>query len=298
MTTVPAAPAGTRHDLTDDQWALLEPLLPAPSHRGRPRTWPLRGLVDGIFFRIHTGIPGRDAPERYGPWWRVYDLFRYFRRTGVWARAHTRLLTLAHRRGLLTWEVSVDSTTSRGHVHATGARADSHRRDPDEPADHGFGRSRGGWSTKIHLAVDSCGGVLSFLITAGQCGDAPQLVPVLEKVRVPTGGSGRPRTRPVRVLADKAYSSRAIRRYLRGRGIATTIAQPVDQVRHRVRRGSAGGRPPGFEQEVYARRNAVERSIGFLKHNRGCAVRFDKLAVQFAGSVLVGVIRHWLKRLT
>jgi transposase len=252
VTTVPAAPAGTRHNLTDAQWALLESLLPAPPHRGRPRRWPLRNLVDGIFFRVRTGIPCRDVPERYGPWWRIYDLFLRFRRTGVWAAVHTRLLTAAHRQEMLTWEVSVDSTTSRGHVHATGTRPDSHRRHPGEPTDHGFGWSRGGWSTKIHLAVDSGGGgVLSFPLTAGQSRDAPQLVPVLEQVRVPAGRPGRPRNRPVRVLADKAYSSRAIRRYLRGRGTPATIAQPVDQVRHRLRRG-----PP-----VAVPRGSIHRSL-------------------------------------
>ncbi|WP_420098154.1 transposase [Corynebacterium sp.] len=121
---------------------------------------------------------------------------------------------------------------------------------------------------------------------------------MLDRVRVPTPGPGRPCITPLRVLADKAYSSRRNRSYLRGRGIAATISQPADQVGHRLRRGSAGGRPPAFDPEVYARRNVVERCFGFLKHNRGCAMRFDKLAVQFYASVQVGCIRRWLKRLS
>lgn len=173
---------------------------------------------------------------------------------------HTRLLTYAQEQGQLSWEVSVDSTTSRGHVHAAGARKDSATRHPTEPADHGFGRSRGGWSTKIHVGIDAGCGVLSFLITPGQAGNGPHLVPVLDKIRVPSGRRGRPRRRPVRVLADKAYSSRANRRYLRPRGIRATISQPKDQISHRKRRGSAGGRPPAFDPVVYRRRNAVERA--------------------------------------
>src|SRR3954463_7391769 len=82
-----------------------------------------------------------------------------------------------------------------------------------EPADHGLGRSRGGLTTKIHLACEQGRGPMSVLITAGQRADCPQFVRVLARVRVPRPGPGRPRNRPDRVLADKAYSSRANRSY-------------------------------------------------------------------------------------
>ncbi|WP_435835478.1 transposase [Streptomyces avermitilis] len=77
-----------------------------------------------------------------------------------------------------------------------------------EPADHGLGRSRGGLTTKVHLAVEQGQKPLSVLITAGQRGDSPQFEPVLEAIRVPRLGAGRPRSRPDRVRADKAYDSR------------------------------------------------------------------------------------------
>lgn len=65
-----------RGDLTDDQWAVLEPLLPTGKKPARPPTWARRQLINGIRFRVRTGIPWRDAPAGYGPWARVYDLFR------------------------------------------------------------------------------------------------------------------------------------------------------------------------------------------------------------------------------
>ncbi len=92
-----------------------------------------------------------------------------------------------------------------------------------EPDDHGLGRSRGGLTTKLHLAVEQGQKPLSLLVTAGQRHDSPQFQPVLEGIRVPLIGPGRPRTKPDKVRADKAYGSRANRAYLRRRGVACTI---------------------------------------------------------------------------
>jgi transposase len=113
-------------------------------------------------------------------------------------------------------------------------------------------------------------------------------------IRVPRPGRGRPRTRPDSVIADRAYSSKAIRRLLRSRRIRCTIPQRSDQRSWRRRRGSYGGRPPAFDREAYKRRNLVERCIGRLKHYRGIATRFDKLAGHYrAGVVLVSAL-FWL----
>jgi transposase len=84
-------PAGARHDLTDEQWAILAPLLPVSSRRGRPRRWTLRQLIDGIRFRTRVGCPWRDVPERYGTWQSVYGLFRAWQLAGVWAAILTGL---------------------------------------------------------------------------------------------------------------------------------------------------------------------------------------------------------------
>ncbi|MEU9331454.1 transposase [Streptomyces canus] len=72
-----------RGDLTDEQWAALELLLPTGKKSGRPPRWTGRQLIDGIRFRVRTGIPWRDVPEKYGPWGRAYDLFRRWQRNGT-----------------------------------------------------------------------------------------------------------------------------------------------------------------------------------------------------------------------
>ena len=111
----------------------------------------------------------------------------------------------------------------------------------------------------MHLACEQGQKPLAVIVTAGQRGDAPQFTAVMEAIAVPRP-LGRPRTRPDRVLADRAYASRAIRSWLRRHGIAATIPEPADRVRNRARRGSAGGRPPAFSPERYKDRHAVEKS--------------------------------------
>lgn len=108
----------------------------------------------------------------------------------------------------------------------------------------GLGRSRGGLTSKIHLACDAVGRPLSFTVTGGNTNDCTQFTTVMEAIRVPRLGPGRPRVRPAQVLGDKGYSSRAIRAWLRRRGIRCTIPERADQVRNRARRGRRGGRPP------------------------------------------------------
>lgn len=112
----------------------------------------------------------------------------------------------------------------------------------------------------------------------------------MARIRIPRSGPGRPRTRPTTVLADRAYSSRAIRGHLRRRGIRAVIPQPADQIGHRLRRGRAGGRPPSFDAEKYKERNAVERCIARLKQWRGLVLRTDKLAIAYQAALHVASI--------
>ncbi len=138
-----------------------------------------------------------------------------------------------------------------------------------------LGRSRGGQTSKIHLAADRNCRPLAFVLTPGQAADSPQFVPVLGKIRV-RGPVGRPRTRPDAVAGDKAHSSRGNRAHLRKRRIKAVIPEKRDQAANRKRKGSAGGRPVGHDADLYKERNTVERAINRLKARRGIATRYDK----------------------
>jgi transposase len=138
-----------------------------------------------------------------------------------------------------------------------------------------LGRSRGGLTSKIHLAADTRCRPIARVTTAGHRHDSLAFAAVMSRIRICRRGRGRPRTRPGRVLADKAYSSRGIRSHLRRRRIRATIPEPADQRKNRLRRGRHGGRPPAFDPEKYKERNVVERAINKLKGHRAVATRYD-----------------------
>jgi transposase len=132
---------------------------------------------------------------------------------------------------------------------------------------------------------------LARVTSAGQRHDSLGFVPVLDRIRIARRGRGRPRTRPGRVLADKAYSSKAIRTYLRRRKVKAVIPEPADQVKNRLARGRRGGRPPAFDRQAYKLRNVVERAINKLRQNRAVATRYDKRDFVWRGTVDVASIR-------
>jgi transposase len=160
-----------------------------------------------------------------------------------------------------------------------------------------LGRSRGGQSSKVHLAADRKCRPLAFVLTAGQAADSPQFIPVLNRVRI-RGPIGRPRTRPDAVAADKAYSSRGNRAYLRKRHIKVVIPEKKDQVANRKKKGGRGGRPVSHDADVYKDRNTVERLINRLKAWRGIATRYDKTPESYIAGLHLRGAMIWIKDLT
>lgn len=133
------------------------------------------------------------------------------------------------------------------------------------------------------------------MITSGNINDTTMMTAVLEDIRVPRDGKGRPRIRPDRVLADKGYPSKANLAWLRDRGIAATIPERDDQIAHRRKKP---GRPIDFgdqQQERYKSRNVVERCFNKLKQWRGIAMRSDKLVRSYRAAVTLAATLIWIK---
>ena len=158
-----------------------------------------------------------------------------------------------------------------------------------------LGRSRGGFTTKIVLAGDSRARPVSRVTTAGHRHDSTAFAAVMDGIRICRTGRGRPRTTPGHLLGDKAFSNKSIRGQCRRRGITATIPEKTDQIRHRTKRGSRGGRPPGFDTERYKQRNTAERCINKLKGFRAVATRYDKRDFMYQATIDVASIRIWLK---
>ena len=148
---------------------------------------------------------------------------------------------------------------------------------------------------KIHLVTDGKGRPLGLVLTGGNAADTSLFTTVLGTITVSHGRPGRPRTRPDRVLADKAYTSAANRRFLSGRGVKVTIPERADQKAGRARRGSAGGRPRGFDAEAYKGRNVVERCFNKLKQWRAIATRFDKTARSYLAGLTLAAALLWAR---
>lgn len=148
-------------------------------------------------------------------------------------------------------------------------------------------------TTKLHALVDGNRRPLVLLLGAGQGGDSPMFQNLMEALKVRKAGPGATRTRPDRAMADKAYSSRAIREYLRERGIQCVIPEREDQKANRKRKGKAGGRPVTYDREAYKRRNVVECSFNALKQWRSLATRYDKLSLTYRSAIVLHAVWIW-----
>ncbi len=266
-----------RGDLSNEQWDNLKPLLPPQKpHTGKPNH-DHRQMINGILWILRTGAPWRDLPARYGKWGSVATRFYRWQKKGIWAEILQKLQALANRKGELDWTIHyVDGTVIRAHQHAAGGKKNGAEEEK-------LGRSRGGFSSKIHLRCEGTGKPLAFILSPGQRSESIFLEQIMEIGAVKGLGRGRPRIRPERLVGDKGYTGRRIRSYLRRRGIRLTIP----------RLSNESGHGP-FNREIYRKRNIVERCINRLKQFRRIATRYEKLAVNYGAMITIASILLWL----
>jgi len=218
-----------------------------------------RKTMEGILFRMRTGCPWRDIPRDFGQWSAIYRRFNLWSKKGILMRLFKRL----RHEPDLEWEF-IDGSLIKAHQHSTGAATQD---------DEGIGQSRGGQTTKIHLAVDSYGLPLEFDITGGEVHDskaAPELIDKLPKSDY--------------VIADKGYDSEAIREQIRDRH-----SIPVIPRKQNSRVGNAD-----IDWCLYKYRHLVENAFARLKHYRAVATRYDKLQRNYASTLALACCMIWL----
>lgn len=270
----------SRHNLTDLEWKSIRVFLPAERSSKPGRPWiPHRQVINGILYVLITGCSWRDLPEEFGKWNTVYHRLARWTREGLWDRIRRRLLHKLNQKRRINRQVwCIDGTVVRAHRAAAGARKDTEN--PEKPA---LGRSRGGYSTKIHVLTDATGILLSVTVTAGQKHEAPEFPNVMENADL----SLRPKKhRPTAVAGDKAYSTKAIRDWLKHFGIKDVIPKKSNQ-----------RRSTRFAKKVYRRRNIVERVIGKLKECRRIATRYEKTKEHYLAMIKIASIRQMIRTL-
>src|ERR671927_1022843 len=110
-----------RGELTDAAWARIAPLLPKNGRRGKQ--WrDHRQVINAILWKLRTGAPWRDVPERYGPWKTAHERLRKWTADGTWERILDQVVVKDDAVGNVEWIISVDSSVVRAHQHAAGAR--------------------------------------------------------------------------------------------------------------------------------------------------------------------------------
>ena len=243
-----------QHLVPDSLWEIIESVLPPepPKPRGgRPRI-PDRQVLAGILFVLRTGIPWEYLPQElgYGSGMTCWRRLRDWQNAGVWERLHHRLLNSLHDAGRIDWSrASLDSASIR-------ARGGGDHTGPN-PTD------RGRRGTKRHLVVDRNGIPLAARITAANVHDSRAFERLLDAVPpVRRSAPGRPRRRPEKAHADKAYDIPRCRTYLRRRGIGCRIA----------RKGVDSSERLGRYRWV------VERTLAWLSRFRRLVVRYERRA--------------------
>jgi transposase len=217
-------------------------------------------------------------PEEFGKWQTVYNRFRRWIVEGVWDRIYCRLLQRANQSQLIDrvlW--CIDGSAVRAHRCASGLIGQS----PENDEMVALGRSRGGYSTKLHLLTDARGNVLSMTVTAGQAHESTEFEGLMATCKL---SLFRTDARPKQLAGDKAYSSSAIRESLTKRNIEPVIPTRSNQTTQ-----------PKFDRESYRQRNIVERVIGWLKESRRIATRYDKLPCSYLAFVQLAAMRRILK---
>lgn len=215
-------------------------------------------FFEAIYWMARTGAQWREIPSEYGNWNSVFKRFNSWSKKGIW----DDFLKFCIQDPDLEY-VTIDATIVRAHACAAGY---------GEQEAEGLGRSKGGFTTKIHAKVDALGNPLQFIITPGQRNDVTQAENLLKNV---TGSY---------VLADKGYDSKEVRTMLKQNKCESVIPSKINSKD-----------PCNYDKDIYKERHVVECFFSKIKYFRHIFSRFDKSARNFAAFLAFVGACIWLR---
>lgn len=253
---------GNRAFFSDACWGAVAGVVAKLTRRGPKGD--LRRFIEAVVWILRSGGPWRDLADRFGPWEAIYRRFRRWALSGRWETLR-RALTVVQSTKLLL----LDSTIVKAHSHAAGVRTDRQRAEA-------LGRSRGGFTTKLHALITETGQLVRYVLTGGEVNDITQA----ERLVRPREGST--------LVGDRAYDSDGFIRHLEELGMRAVIPSRSTRKMPRV-----------LDRTAYAQRNVIERWFGRLagfggykdpkgKAFRRVATRYDKTMRSYLGFVATG----------
>lgn len=242
--------------LTDELWSKLKMIMLQHGIYDKPN---LRIMVEGMFYRMRVGCPWRDLPAEFGCWNSIFQKFNRWSSRNLLNKIFKSLVQDPDFE-----REFIDGSIVRAHQHSTGAIGEENQ---------AMGKSRGGNTTKIHMAVDACGFPIEFDLTDGEvhdCKAAPELITKLPHAEY--------------IIADKGYDREELR-YL----IRTKSSIPMIPRKSNSTIGNAD-----MDWCLYKYRHLVENVFARLKHFRSIATRYDKLKRNYASMLSMACFYMWL----
>lgn len=253
-------------DLSDREWQILQPLLPAASKRGRPRERDWRTILNGIFYLLRSGCSWRLLPKEFGPWPTVHDYYRRWRKLGVWERIHHAL------------RQQVRVATGK-NAEPTGAILDSQTiKTGDQACASGYDAGKKIEGRKRHVVVDTLGLLLCVMVGPANVQDRDGARPVLQAVLQTFSGLRK-------IWADSGYAGALVKWF-------EEYVVPRDCVLEIVRRLEGLS---GFH--ILPKRWIVERTLGWLVKSRRLARDYETATQSSEAMIYLAMIRLMLKRL-
>ena len=246
-------------NLSDANWNKTYEFLVVKSGIYTGKESKCREFVDAVLWILRSGAQWRLLPEDRGKWNSVFKRFDRWGKKGIWEELFQYFSDDPDMESIM-----VDSTVVRAHACAAGAA--------HTVEDQALGRSKGGFTTKIHIIVDALGNSLEFILTGGQAADVTQAIPLLEGHQADNA------------LLDRAYDADSVINFLQEHDIVPVIPPKSNRIEQRE-----------YDKHLYKERHLVECFIGKLKQFRRVFSRFDKKSVNYLNFIYFASALIWLR---